>query len=201
MSSAKFTHSVVIVGGGAASILTFNNLARKLGSNSSTKLVLVTPRPYYNSLPGSLRVLVTAEGNLENKNFMYFTDEFKTGNKEVVIAKVTLIAAEENNRHVTLDNGQTIPYTLLLLTPGSIWEGPVAFPETRDGDLAWVRTWRGRFEKANDIVLVGGGSVSAGEYIYILPSTTCLTDIAELAGELKDYYPVCLHAYELAPLF
>ena len=165
MSSTKFTHSIVVVGGGIAGILTFNDLATKLGPNSSTKLILVTPRPYFNSLPGALRVLVTAEGNLENKNFMYFTDEFKTGNKEVVNAKVTSIAAEENNRYVTLDNGQTIPYTVLLLTPGSIWEGPVAFPETKDGDLAWVKTWRDRFEKANDIVLVGGGSVSAGECI------------------------------------
>ena len=162
MTSSNSPQTVVIVGGGCAGILTRNTLAAKIGLTSSIKIVLITPRPYHNHLPGTLRMLVSNEGHLEERNFMYFPDEFNAGNKEVIIAKVVSIVDEGNNRHVVLDNGETVAYTVLLFTPGSVWEGPVAFPQEKDGDLDWVKTWRDRFEKANEIVLVGGGSVSIG---------------------------------------
>ena len=195
MSSSKSPQTVVIVGGGSAGILTLNTLAAKLGPTSSTKIVLITPRPYHTNLPGTLRMLVSDEGHLEEKNFMYFPDEFKTGNKEVIIAKVVSIVDEGNNRHVVLDNGETVAYTVLLLTPGSVWEGPVAFPQEKNGDLAWVKTWRDRFEKANEIVLVGGGAVSIGTCRAHVFESKILTSITELAGELKDIYPVRFLAF------
>jgi len=128
MTSSNSPQTVVIVGGGCAGILTRNTLAAKIGLTSSIKIVLITPRPYHNHLPGTLRMLVSNEGHLEERNFMYFPDEFNAGNKEVIIAKVVSIVDEGNNRHVVLDNGETVAYTVLLFTPGSVWEGPVAFP-------------------------------------------------------------------------
>ena len=50
----------------------------------------------------------------------------------------------------------------LVLATGSKWSGPVAFPESDTDIRQFVSDWQQRFKSAEDIVIVGGGSVGAG---------------------------------------
>ncbi|KAJ3515585.1 hypothetical protein NLJ89_g1666 [Agrocybe chaxingu] len=166
------SQNIVVVGGGNAGIPIFNALSEKLTA-SEAKIILVTPRGHFTSLPATLRMVVTSEGDLENSVLMPFPPTFNQGNRKVVLAKVVSIQDDKAaGRFVTLDNGENIEFSVLVLAPGSKWEGPIDFPENRDGQLEWIRNWRNDFAKAKSIVLVGGGSVGV-----------------ELSGELKDTFP------------
>lgn len=49
-----------------------------------------------------------------------------------------------------------------MLATGSKWTGPIDFPET-DADIRqFVSQWQQRFKSAEDVVIVGGGSVGIG---------------------------------------
>ena len=160
--------TVVIVGGGNAGLCTYNVLASKLAA-TPMKLILVTPNTYYTHLPASARLVVTKEGKLEEKAFAPYTARFREGNNSLVHAKVTSIVDDDDRgRYVTLDNGENIDYSALILTPGCIWEGALEFSEMIGQEaLASVYSWRDRFENAQDIVLVGGGGVGIGEHHHI----------------------------------
>ncbi|KAJ3506388.1 hypothetical protein NLJ89_g6897 [Agrocybe chaxingu] len=165
--------NIVIVGGGTAGLNVFNGLAAKLATSTTTSIILVTPRPHYTSLPATIRMVVTAEGELEKHALMSFPESFNQGNKKVVLAKAVSIEDDETKgRFVTLDNGEKIEFSVLVLAPGSKWEGPLDFPESVDGQLQWTKDWREKFAKAKSVALVGGGAIGI-----------------ELSGELKDQWP------------
>lgn len=156
--------NIVIVGGGNAGIGTFNALASHLDATASN-LVLITPRPYFTHLPAGLRLVVTSEGKLEDTALMPFGDKHNGLNKQVINDKVTsIVDSDTQGRYVVLENGKKIDFSVLVLTPGSIWEGPINFPDNKEEHLEWINTWRQKFGKANDIVLVGGGAVGLGKY-------------------------------------
>ncbi|KAJ3493326.1 hypothetical protein NLJ89_g11044 [Agrocybe chaxingu] len=165
--------NIVIVGGGPAGVHLFNELGSKL-SASEASLIMVTPRPYFTWLPACPRMLVTAEGELEKRALMPFPDNFNKGNRKVVLAKVTAIqdGDEKAQRFVTLDNGENIEFSVLILAPGSKWDGPLGFPETEEGDLSFIKKWRKEFSESQEIALIGGGAVGV-----------------EFAGELVDEWP------------
>jgi len=60
----------------------------------------------------------------------------------------------------------------LVLAPGSIWTGPIAFPDDEEEVNEFIKNSRAAFEKAESIVIAGGGAVGI-----------------ELSGEIKDVWP------------
>ena len=107
---------------------------------------------------------VTSEGNLEDRAHVTYNYNFVNGNGQFVIGRVVSITTEEGDKDgfLTLDNGETVDFTVLVLTPGSIWEGPLDIPDTKDSTVDHLHYWRQTFEESNDILLVGGGAVSLG---------------------------------------
>jgi NAD(P)H-nitrite reductase large subunit len=164
MSTAQERQNIVIVGGGFVGISTFNALASHLDATASN-LVLITPRPYFTHLPAALRLVVTSEGKLEDTALLPFGAKHNGPNKKVLNAKVTsIVDSDTKGRYVVLENGNKIDFSVLVLTPGSIWEGPLNFPDNKEEHLDWINTWRTKFGEADDIVLVGGGAVGLGKY-------------------------------------
>ena len=169
MSNTKGRQNIVIVGGGNAGISTFIALAGHLDATVSN-LILITPRSYFTHLPATLRMVVTSEGRLEDTALMPFGNKHNGPNKQVLNAKVTsIVDSETKGRYVVLENGDKIDFSVLVLTPGSIWEGPINFPDKKEEHLEWIDTWREKFGKANNIVLVGGGAVGLGKYCVSYP--------------------------------
>ncbi|KAJ2932783.1 hypothetical protein H1R20_g4313, partial [Candolleomyces eurysporus] len=169
MSSRK---NVVIVGGGPFGASVAKGLSS--ASNFDTtryRLILITPRPFFVHLPALIRAAVTSVGSLEDEILMPY-DDFMKGKGEVKVGTVASFSEGKEGGEVVLQSGEKIPYSVLVLTPGSIWEGPLNLPESESDIRRHFGTWRQTIEKANDIVLVGGGSVGI-----------------EFAGELKDFYP------------
>lgn len=81
---------------------------------------------------------------------------------------------------------------VLVLATGSKWTGPIAYPDD-DADIPqFVTGWQQRFKSAADVVIVGGGSVGIGMWGIYCRFSFCLTlpNSVELAGELRDEYPV-----------
>ena len=49
-------------------------------------------------------------------------------------------------------------YDVLVLVPGSVWSGAVAFPNGKDEVTKWLKQWLDKYKKGNHIVLAGGGA-------------------------------------------
>lgn len=156
--------NVVVVGGGGAGTLVARNLSATLDP-SKHKLILINARPYFAHLVAAIRMVVTAEGKLEDEALIPFDKVFTNGNGELVVGKVASITDQgEQGGYVTLSSGEIIDYSVLILTPGSTWEGPLHLPDTKMETQTWVDGWRDRFENSDDILLVGGGAVAIGEF-------------------------------------
>jgi apoptosis-inducing factor 2 len=155
--------NIVVVGGGGAGAFVIRNLSAKLDP-SKYNLILITPRPYFLHLIAAIRMVVTSEGKLEDRAAIPLDKSFINGNGKLLEGTVVSISEDEGEKggHVTLANGETVDYSILVLTPGSIWEGPLAMPDGRAELSEWASKWRSKFEKAEDILLVGGGAVGVG---------------------------------------
>ncbi|KIL60313.1 hypothetical protein M378DRAFT_14191 [Amanita muscaria Koide BX008] len=165
--------NVVVVGGGGGGATTARLLSAKLDS-SRYNLILINPRPYFIAWPATLRAAVSDIDNLDEKIFVPLDKVFHNGNGTFLQGKVKDIETDPGNRgSVVLESGETIPYEVLVLSPGSIWTGPIAFPEEDEKVKDFLRNSRAAFQRAQNIVLAGGGSVGI-----------------ELAGEIKDLWPV-----------
>lgn len=162
MSKTQQRQNIVIVGGGMAGISAWNELAPHLDATKHN-LVLVTSRPFFTALPAALRMVVTAEGKFEDLILLPLGEKFNTGNKKLIIGSVTSIVEKDNQGgHVVLDNGEKVEYSILILAPGNRWEGPLDLPNTKAEADEVINSWRSRFAKAENIVLVGGGAVGLG---------------------------------------
>jgi apoptosis-inducing factor 2 len=64
---------------------------------------------------------------------------------------------------VHLAGGQKISYNVLVLAPGSLWEGPLNLPPTKAEIDSHLKTWRRKFQDAKSVMLAGGGPVGIGE--------------------------------------
>ncbi|KAF9225465.1 FAD/NAD(P)-binding domain-containing protein [Gyrodon lividus] len=171
MSSAK--KSIVIIGAGYAG----TSIAASLSGSLDTvkyNLILINPRPYAIPLPASARLVVSPSSNLEETAFVPLDKLYKNGNGETKVGIVKSIEAKEDNKGgaVVLENGERIPYEILVIATGSKWSGPLDLPEHEKDVLPHVNAWRDKFANAKHVVLAGGGAVGI-----------------ELAGELKDEHP------------
>lgn len=161
-SSSPSDPTIVIVGGGFAGIAVFNNLSKKV--DAKTKIVLVNPRKFAIHLPAACRLVVSeTEENYHDKVLLPFTERFNEGNRRTVYSKVEAITDSNDERFVLLENGEKIEFTYLVLAPGSLWQGPLDLPNSKEDAVRHLKEWHGRFEKAQDIVFVGGGGVAFGK--------------------------------------
>ncbi|KAF5381264.1 hypothetical protein D9615_008414 [Tricholomella constricta] len=145
--SSDNRQNVVVVGGGGAGAPTARQLSTTLDP-TKYNLIIVTARPYFLHLPGSIRATVTPEGDFHEQVTMPYDKLFVNGNGTIVTGEVTSIA----------DEGEGGGYVEWRADP----------PETSQ----WFKDWNAKFEKADDILLVGGGAVAI-----------------EFAGEIKDLNP------------
>lgn len=165
--------NVVIVGGGAAGGGVARELSKKLNP-SQYEIILIDARPFYTHLPAMARIAVTAEESLEDKALMGFESLFHNGNGKVKHGKVVSIAelAPGKGGEVVLEDGERIPYSALVLATGAVWPDTIQLPDTESATKSHIGSWRSKFEKANHVVIVGGGAVGI-----------------ELAGEIKQAFP------------
>ncbi|TFK64763.1 FAD/NAD(P)-binding domain-containing protein [Pluteus cervinus] len=183
MASSSSTKNIVIIGAGFAGLATFNALSPKLAPKKydDTNLILITSRPFFTHLPATLRMLVTAEGKLEEQVLMPFPEKPK-GKGEIITGTVVRIqpassSGDEANPTtvgglVVLEDGKEIPYSILVLATGTTWSGMLNFANSKEEITQHANEWREKFSEAKSIVLAGGGAVGV-----------------ELAGEIKDYWP------------
>lgn len=188
--------NVVIVGAGGAGLAIAKTLVTKLNS-AQHELIVINPRPFEVFYPPLVRAVVTAEGSLENGllhpiSKLVGNDHFtlKLGR----VARVEHASGGHTAKQVVLESGESVPYAVLILAPGSIWEGPIQLPDTREDVDAHFAEWREKFKNAKHVVLAGGGAVGIGKS-YLFPSSQKDTKYVrlEIAGEVRDIYPVCSH--------
>ena len=156
--------SIVVVGGGAAGATITRILSSKINPNT-TSLTLVTARPFALHLPAAIRMTTTSEGKLEETALIPYDSLLVKNNGTIKIGRVASIEQGKEGRDgsVVLTSGERIRYDILVLAPGSEWDGPISFPDERSGVLEHIKTWRRNFENAKGgIVLAGGGAVGCG---------------------------------------
>ena len=156
--------SVVVVGGGGAGAAIARSLSAKLLS-SKASLTLVTARPFAIHLPASIRMTTSSEGSLEDTVLIPYDKLLINQNGTVTVGRVASIQdhKEGSGGELALSNGEKLHYDILVLAPGSGWEGPINFPDTKSETLDFIKDWRRSFENAGSIVLAGGGAVGIGK--------------------------------------
>lgn len=157
--------NIVIVGGGNGGLSVFNGLSSQLDP-TRYNIILINNRSFFNHRPAGVRLIATAEGNIEDTVLVPLKDsKFNTGNKKLIVGEVTSIVDDNTKGHyVVLNTGEQVQFSILILSPGSVWEGPLAFGNTKYEIVELATTWRNSFQKARDIVIVGGGSIGTGEF-------------------------------------
>jgi len=184
--------NIVVVGGGFAGF----NLAKALSSKldaSRYNLILVTSHPYMVQLVAAARMTASAADKLEDTALIPYDKLFINNNGTHKVG--TVVAIEETSPgkggSVVLQSGERINYHVLALATGSIWSSHLNFPSS-DADIkGHLQSWRDRFSKAKEIVIVGGGAVgieTAGEIRDVYPSTK-ITLIHAGKLLLNDTYP------------
>jgi len=166
MTTSDKRQTVIIVGGGAAGAPAARELSA-LVDPAKHRLILITARPHYTHLPGTIRMVVSSQEKLEDRVFMPFVPDWLRGKGEVKVGRVESIeGGGEKGGRVVLADGETLDYSVLVLATGSTWEGPLNLPDSQEDELASIKASRKQFEKANKIVLVGGGAIGIGEAEY-----------------------------------
>lgn len=156
--------NVVIVGGGgggshAAQLLTASLDAKKYS------VIVIDPRPDFILLPATVRLVVHDIDNLKENVLIPHEKTFSNGNGVYRQDKVTSIeSSSKGGGHVVLESGEKLPYAVLILSPGSTWTGPFAFPQDRTEFMDFIKQGQDAIKLASDIVLVGGGAVGIGTY-------------------------------------
>ncbi|KAJ6504425.1 FAD/NAD(P)-binding domain-containing protein [Mycena vulgaris] len=162
--------NVVIIGGSpSGGVAVLRALLPKL---TTARITLVNSLPYAIALPTLPRMTVSDNNDLLDTALIPYDRLFTTPNGVFVQGTAVEIQPNKRGGTVVLADGQELPYDALVLAPGSIWEGPLAFPAESKAVAAFVNASRASFKKAQKIVLVGGGAVGL-----------------EYAGEIKDIWP------------
>ncbi|KAF8167610.1 FAD/NAD(P)-binding domain-containing protein [Crassisporium funariophilum] len=165
--------NIVVVGGGGGGARTARLLSTTLDA-SKYNLILVDARPHFIILPAAARLNVTDADGLEDKALVPLTDIFYENKGTFVQGRATGIekSSEGSGGHVVLADGERVEYHILVLAPGSVWSGVFGFPDSKEDLLEFLKKGRAALDKAQDIVLVGGGAVGV-----------------EFAGEIKCQWP------------
>lgn len=161
--------NVVVVGGGFAGSEIARSLSAKLDP-SQYNLILINNRPFSIHSLSAARLTVSDQDHLEDVSLIPYDKLFINGNGSLKVGRVTAInkSVGERGGSVTLASGETVPYYILALAPGSAWSSALAFPDGDDEVLDFIRQWRDKFKKAKHVVLVGGGAIGIGEWPYLV---------------------------------
>jgi apoptosis-inducing factor 2 len=155
------TKSVVILGGGFAGSAVAQSLSKKLDPKMYT-LTLISSRPFFIFYPATLRLIAHGQHDLDDKVLMPYTHLF-SGIGSFKLGTANGIETNENGGgFVVLESGEKVKYDVLVLAPGSTWEGPVSFPNTETAATEWIAQWREKIAAAKKIVLVGAGAIGSG---------------------------------------
>jgi len=165
--------TVVIIGGGGAGALIARSLSQQLESTKYS-IVLVESREYYLHYPGTLRMLVSNKGSLEDRVLMPYDHLFNNKNGKIVQSAAVSVIPNRNGKggRVVTENGQEHPYAALVFATGTIFDSPLNFPASKSDAIQHIEEWRDRFRRSKGVAIIGGGPVGC-----------------ELAGELRDVYP------------
>ncbi|PPQ95122.1 hypothetical protein CVT25_011665 [Psilocybe cyanescens] len=161
--------NIVVVGGGVGGSRVAHLLSTTLDA-AKFNLILIDPRVALILLPATARAVVTNPDNLEDRVLVPLNDVFFKNRGTFIQAEVMSIEKAEDGGCLVLSNEERVQYEILVLSPGSRWNAPFAFPAT--GVRESFNASRAAIEAAQDIVLVGAGAVGI-----------------ELAGEIADIYP------------
>jgi NADH dehydrogenase FAD-containing subunit len=155
--------NIVVVGAGSAGSRAAYQLTKKLDT-TKFNIVVVDPRPYSILYPATARLVVSDRDNIKDKIFLPIESILK-GKGRFVLGEVTKVEPGKEGGGggtVTVSNGETIAYRVLILSPGVSWDNPLGFPEASDGLDNYLASYRQAFKKAEKIVLVGAGAVGCG---------------------------------------
>lgn len=163
--------SIVIIGAGCAGMHTAKALDNKLDP-AKHELTMISSRDYFLHYPAALRVIVTAEGNIEKGMALPYDNVFgkqyephkgRVGN----FITGQCVGVEENRDGqggtVVLESGERIHWDLLVLATGSEWNGPLRWPDRRDQLDDYLKDCREKFARAKSVVVVGAGAVGLGK--------------------------------------
>lgn len=166
----KEKSTIVIVGGGAGGLSLLNNLSTTIDPDKQ-RVILIDARPTMIHLPSTLRLIVSNADDLLKRSIHPYGDHtFRnklTGTGIFIHASVKEIdfGKPGDGGILTLDNGETVAYDVLVLATGSTWPRPIAFPTENMKEITeHIQAMRAEFDTAQDILLVGGGSVGIGSY-------------------------------------
>jgi len=172
MASKK---QIVIVGGGAAGTAVARSLSETTDS-SKFEITLISENSLYVFLVATPRMIVTGEGKLEDSALITLDKLFVNGNGRVKQGKVVSINAKKDGDgggSVALENGETVPYDVLVLATGNRWSPSyVMFPIGKEKAVEYVGGYRNKIKAAKRIFIAGGGAVGV-----------------EVAGEINHFYP------------
>jgi len=155
--------NVVIVGGGGGGAQIVRTLSQKLDA-TKYNLTLISAHPFFIHYVASLRVVVTAQGTLEDRALIPYDNLFINGNGRFKQGTVTAIEATSGSRggKIILESGETVSYDVLVLAPGSRWDPILDFPFDGEETRLHIGEWRDKFRSAKKIVIAGGGAVGIG---------------------------------------
>ncbi|KIY46256.1 FAD/NAD(P)-binding domain-containing protein [Fistulina hepatica ATCC 64428] len=141
-------------------------------------IVLIDYRPYRILYPACLRLAVYPN-DLEKTAFVPLDRIFRDGEGVIKRGKVIAIVPRDAKSgvaaRVILSTSEEIQYDVLVLSTGSSWSGPIAFPDSPEEITRFLAKGREDIKRASHIMVCGGGSVGV-----------------ELCAELKEYHPVTL---------
>lgn len=139
-------------------------LSQKLDANKYD-LILINNRRERIWQIAAPRMAVTTEGGIQEQAFLPYDRVFHNGNGIFKLGTVTHISKTEAKPggHIILEDGETIPFHVLVLATGSNWTGPVDFPIKSEEIGPFLEKSRQNIRAAEHIVLVGGGAVGLGE--------------------------------------
>ncbi|ETP08424.1 hypothetical protein F441_15593 [Phytophthora nicotianae CJ01A1] len=175
---------VVIVGGGAAGIRVAQALAKNLTEADDTEVIVLEKNSYFYHVVGAPRAYV--DGDYTNKMFIPYDNAIpKHAAKFVRIVRgvATHISADTNEVSYHLigtddkesETTEKLKFDYLVLATGSTYSVPIK-PDNRDyarsATEKKLQEVRGHIERAEKVLVVGGGAVGC-----------------EVAAEIKVKYP------------
>lgn len=162
---------VVIIGGGAAGIRVAQSLAKSLSEPDNTEVIVLEKNAYFYHVVGAPRAYVDAD--YTSKMFIPYDNAIpKHAAKFVRIVRgvATHISADKNevSYHAIgsddkeSDVTEKLQFDYLVLATGSTYSVPIkpdTHNSTRSATEAKLQEVRGHIEKAEKVVVVGGGAV------------------------------------------
>ncbi|KAK9473322.1 uncharacterized protein V1510DRAFT_414738 [Dipodascopsis tothii] len=177
---------VVIVGGGYGGVSVAHALLDAV-DRSKTAIVVINDRERTVYFPATAR---NAVADYDDRVSVPYDRLVPTDAGRFVLGAVVAVG----DKHVELESGETVPFDVLVLAPGSHWRSFNDVPLTTDAIATHWKGFRERVHTAHSIVALGAGAVNLelmGEIAANYPNK----ELYVVHGHdrvLKDHYPMSL---------